>query len=515
MKIRIILFSVLFFIYSGTFAEKKKSSESSIKLNPLGHTPLSAVLILPKTNNVPITVIVQGKEKIHSIGTVYPANYGTHLPIHGLYENHTNRVVIRQKKTSKTYKIVTAKLEVKDSLESNKPMYFKSAVRKNVLPPDSLFDYDLYFSSLPNDNEIIGFDKKGDVRYLYQNKEEKPTLMRMEVDDEKVYIVYVANYRNYIKKDLLGNVVFNKEYSIHHESVDIGDGKEIILGNSRWGWEDLVFELDENKDVVKTLSLGDLIREATSEEDQKLLEKLIYDDKNIYQFERKDKRIDWAHANSLVYDVENDRLFVSLRHMGVLAIKYKEWKLEWFLVDDSLKTGEGISYGKKPADSLYLKDIPSLQKYRMQAPKNFGPRGQHALFLKNNGNIILFNNRSQGRENTNGSHVLEYSFNHKTKKAKVVREFVDADRSYSQYVGDIDLSGPNLDNWLIFYGHNYPRRIMEVSPQNEVLFNMEFRQTGILFRVDKFPLYPYRNKKKKYSLDYREDLSPNRTAVQN
>ena len=133
MKIRIILFSVLFFIYSSTFAEEKKSS---IKLNPSGYTPLSAVLILPKINNVPITVIVQGKEKKHSIGTVYPANYGTHLPIHGLYENHTNRVVIRQKKTSKTYKIVTAKLEVKDSLESNRPMYFKSTVRKNILPPN-------------------------------------------------------------------------------------------------------------------------------------------------------------------------------------------------------------------------------------------------------------------------------------------------------------------------------------------------------------------------------------------
>ena len=510
MKIRIILFSILFSVYSGTFAEEKKSS---IKLNPLGHTPLSAVLILPKTNNVPITIIVQGKEKEHSIGTVYPANYGTELPIHGLYEGYTNRVVIRQEDSFRKYKIVTAKLNLKNSNQSNAMMPVETKVLRNLLPPDSVFDYDLYFSSLPNVNDIIAFDKKGDIRYLYHNKNEKPTMMRIETDNKNIFLVYVTNHKKYIKKDLLGNLVFSKQYDVHHESVDISAEKEVILGNSRWGWEDVLFELD--KDVVKILSLGDLIREAASKEDQKLLEKLIYDDKNIYQFERKDKRIDWAHANSLVYDEENDRLFVSLRHQGVIAIKYKEWKLEWFLADDELKIVEGVAYGHIPEGSLYLKDIPSLQKYRMNAPKKFGPRGQHALFLKKNGNMILFDNRAQGRENTNGSRVLEYSFDHKAKKAKVVREFVDKNRSYSQYVGDIDLSGPKSENWLIFYGHSYPRRIMEVSPKNKVLFDMEIQMSGMLYRVDKFPLYPYRNKKKKYTLDNNENIPPNKTAVQN
>ena len=510
MKIRVILFSILFSVCSFTFANEKKSS---IKLNPLGGTPLSAVLILPKTNKVPITIIVQGKEKKHSIGTVYPANYGTQFPIHGLYENYTNRVVIRQKDSSRTYKIVTAKLNLKNSNQSNKAMPINTKVTKNLLPPDSLFDYNLYFSSLPNMNEIIGFDQKGDIRYLYHNKNEKPTMMRMESDNKNIFLIYVTNHKKYIKIDLLGNVVFSKDYDAHHESVDISSEREVILGNSYWGWEDMVFELDEQKDIVRIFSLGDLIREATSEEDQKLLEKLIHDDKNIYKEKRKEKRIDWAHANSLVYDKKNDRLFVSLRHQGVIAIKYKEWKLEWFLVDDELKIVEGIAYGQIPEGSLYLKDIPSLQKYRMEAPKNFGPRGQHALFLKKNGNMILFDNRAQGRENTNGSRVLEYSFDHKAKKAKVVREFVDEDRSYSQYVGDIDLSGEKLENWLIFYGHNYPRRIIEVSPKNEVLFSMELRLSGMLYRVDKFPLYPYRNKKKKYTIDNNESIPLNKRVV--
>lgn len=89
------------------------------------------------------------------------------------------------------------------------------------------------------------------------------------------------------------------------------------------------------------------------------------------------------------------------------------------------------------------------------------------MFLKKNGNLILFDNRAQGTKNTNGSCVLEYSLNHRTRKATVVREFVDADRSYSQFVGDVDLSGQNLENWLIFYGIDSPRRIIEVSPNKK------------------------------------------------
>ena len=508
MKIRIILFSILFSIYSVTFANE--NTQVSIKLNPLGYTPLSAVLILTEINVAPITVLVQGKEEQHSIGTVYPVNYGTEIPIHGLYENYTNRVVVIQNNISQVHQIVTAKLDIKNPKKSNTQIPIKTQVKKNILPSNSTFDYDLYFSSIPNANEIIGFDQKGDIRYFYQNKKEKPAMMRMEVDNKRVYLLYIIGNKKYIKRDLLGNLIFSKEYDAHHESVDGGFGREIILGNSQWGWEDMVFELDKNKDIVKTLSLGDLIREAASEDDQELLKKLIYDNKNVFTNKGKPKRIDWAHGNSLVYDIKNDRLFVSLRHLGVLAIKYKEWKLEWFLVDDNLKIGEGIIYSEKPKDSLYLKDIPSLQKYRMQTPKNYGPQGQHALFLKKNGNIILFDNRSQGRKNTNGSRVLEYSFDHRAKRATVVREFLDEDRSYSQYVGDVDLSGPNLENWLIFYGHSHPRRIIELSPKNEVLFNMEIDMFRMFYRVDKFPLYPYRDKNKKYSIDYREDLPPNK-----
>ena len=139
MKIHVILFSILFSINSVSLANEKKIS---IKLNPSGNTPLSAVLILPQTNTTPITIIVQGKERTHSIGTVYFSNYGTEIPIHGLYENYTNKVVVRQKDSSKIYKIVTAKLDLKNPNKSNEQMKITTRITKNILPRDSLFDYD-------------------------------------------------------------------------------------------------------------------------------------------------------------------------------------------------------------------------------------------------------------------------------------------------------------------------------------------------------------------------------------
>ena len=507
MKFFLILFYIFFTINFNTMANEQ--NRFSIILNPLGYTPLSAIIVLEKTNTIPITIIVQGKVSRDSIATTYPVNYGTQIPIHGLYQDYTNKIIIRYNNSSQTHEIITAKIDIRNFKNTNTKMTIKSIVNKNILPPDSMFDYNLYFSSFPNGNEIIGFDKKGDIRYLYNNNKEKPVVMRMEADSRNVCMLYISNNKMYIKRDLLGNIIFNKEYDVHHESVNSFNGREIILGNSQWGWEDMVFELDENKNIIRELSIGNLIKQAASVEDQPLLKKMIYDDENIYTNKGKAKRIDWAHANSLVYDKDNDRLYLSLRHLGLLAIKFKEWKLEWFLVNNNLKTEEGVGYGKKPKSSLYLVDIPSLQKFRMATTKNYGPQGQHALFLKKNGNIILFDNRSKGRSNPIGSRILEYSFNHQTKKAKVVREFLDKKKSYSQYVGDIDLSGSNLENWLIFYGHSHPRRILELSPNNKILFDMEIRTSGMFYRIDKFPLYPYRNKRKKYSVDFNEEILPN------
>ncbi len=476
----------------------------TIKLNPNGITPLSAVAMLSHTNREDVTIIVKGKEEAESIAVVYPAGYGTQLPIHGLYENHNNTIIISYN-GNRSYNIVTEKVDFK-----TKPLPTKSGEREdrsfsvettlNVdkLPPSNIFNQDLFFTSFPNSFYVIGLDRKGDLRYVYDNPDELMVMMRMEHDDDRVYMLYVSENKYYVKRDLLGNEVFKKRHDSHHESVPYRDGKEILLGNSRWGWEDVVFELDANKNMTKCLHFGDVLRKAVDPSELHLIDKIAYDYQNIYTNENKPTRIDWAHANSLVYDEKTDIVYLSLRHLGVLAVKYDTWTLEWFLADDSLKTSPGVKYTQKPDESLYLVDVPSLQKYRLKTTLN--PRGQHALFLKGD-NLLLFDNRSAGEKGDGSfSRIIEYNINKRNMTARVVRTYQSD--LYSRYVGDIDLSGDNHENWLIFYGNSNPRRFVEVAPNNTVLFELDIKVNTLSFRVDKYPLYPYRNKAKKYTLDY-------------
>lgn len=500
-----ILITLLICINS-VFAQQ---DEINIVLDPNDLTPLSAIAELPDVNTEPIMIVVVGKTKETSIGVVYPAGFGDELPIHGLYEDYTNKVIIKVgNKPNRRFAIITKKQEfttkpmpTEDGPREDRPFTVSNTVNIDTLPPSQIFNNDLYFTSFPNAYYMMGFDRTGELRYVYYHPNEHPSMMRMEQDGTNVYMLYTSDNKFYVKRDLLGNEIFKKRYNVHHEVVPYTDGKELALGNSEWGWEDAIYELDKDKNLSKVRFIGDAIRKVTDSNDNHLLNNMLYDYNNIYITNDRATRVDWAHANSLVYDKQSDLLYVSLRHLGVLAIQYESWELKWFLVDETLKTAQGLKYGQKPRESIYLTDIPSLQKYRLKTGRRNSPRGQHALLLKPDNEILLFDNRSRGPKNPRGSRVVLYKIDTNNMTANIVREFVNEQRSYSRYVGDVDLSGDNHQNWLIYYGFAHPRRVVEVDSNNKVLFDMIIDSGSLSYRIDKFPLYPYRNKNKKYSED--------------
>lgn len=494
---------MFFFCCNSAYAQS-----AQITLNPTRMTPLSALYKTGQTNQESITIVLKGKDE-DDMAIYFPEAYGTEFPIHGLYSEHTNTLTIQHGSSRpKVYQIAVGKILITNKSHPSEkpspktPISLKAQTIVDTFPKNTLYDQDFYFTGSPNGHEIMGFDRKGNLRYLYQNVKEKPTLMRMEHDDKNVYFLYTSDNKVYLKRDLMGNIVFRQKMDAHHESTPYENGEELILGNSRWGWEDAIFLLGPDKKIKRKLLIGDVLRRAISVEDQALLKKLVYDDKNILTNKGKPRRIDWAHANSLVYDSDQKMLYISLRHQGVLAIKLPKLELEWFLANETLKTGGGFAYGKKPEDSLYLTDIPSLQKYRLSILNEDAPKGQHSLLIKKNGNLLMFDNRSNGAKNTNGSRVIEYQIDPKNRRAYMVNVFQDRTKTYSRYVGDVDLTGDNLENWLIFYGNHNPKKIYELDPWQNILFHMEFPVPGIWFRVEKFPLYPYRSKDKKYSADY-------------
>ncbi len=378
------------------------------------------------------------------------------------------------------------------------PFNIESTLKLNTLPPANIFNQDLYFTSFKDAYYIAGFDAKGDIRYIYENTNERPELIRMLIEEGKIYFIYTSKGEQYIKRDLMGKEAFSKNYRARHDSTPYKNGGEMILGSSEWGLGDVIYELNADKDLIRCIDIGSVIRNAASPRDKGRLNRMIYDRYNIYVTNGKPEKVDWAHINSLVYNPDTDILYLSLRHLGILAVDATTHELLWWMADDELKAPEGTEYGEKPINSLYLKDIPSLQRYRMNTRN--GPIGQSALLLRKNGNLLIFDNQVTADTNTNASRVREYRI--RGRSASMVRNFTDSNNSHVRFLGDVDLTGQNHENILIFYGDGYPKRIIEINPKNEEIYNLEIATAVDAFRVDKFPLYPYRDKTKKYSIDY-------------
>ncbi|WP_335790027.1 aryl-sulfate sulfotransferase [Brachyspira intermedia] len=245
-----------------------------------------------------------------------------------------------------------------------------------------------------------------------------------------------------------------------------------------------------NSDVKRELSFGKLIQNSLDlnmyTEDEEIFRKIVFgeDVNNIYTENGQQKVIDWFHANSLVYDSSRDILYVSSRMRGVLAIKYSEWKLIWWMADETLATQVP---GAIPYD-VHFKDLKSLDPYRVKGDAlNDGQKNQHALFLLENGNLGMFDNQGDEDTNPNGSRYVEYQITgiHGNYQAKKVYEYRDPSL-YSRIISDVDFTYDNYNNLLIAYG-DPEGKILEIEKNTKkILFKFVTFRT---YRVDKMPLY--------------------------
>ncbi len=470
------------------FMIKNDGFTDTIVMNPNKTTPLSAVYMLAQTNSVDIEVTIKGKTSEMDIKHTFLAGTIKDIPIHGLYPNRTNTVILKISNKEITNYLITKAIE-----------FDKGKVSVDLLPTPDPKNQDLYFANhirynLPEDdrNFLIAYDRKGDIRYLNYN--------------HKLHYIFQTNQQILIKNnngifDLLNNRLVNYKgtYNLHthHDSLVLNK-KHVVLANSKWGVEDRIVELNDKGEILRDLSFGSLFRDIiTTPQEKIIMNQIIFDESNIYTKNGKRKEIDWAHANSLVYDEEQDIMYFSLRQQGVLAVDYSSWKLIWWMTDNTLDTiHEGV-----PNRGLNFLDLKSLEPYRVKgdAVRN-GPKNQHSLFLFKNGNLGMFDNVGDAEKSDKGSRYIEYKITgfQNNWQAKLVREYKD-DKLYSQITSDIDVVGNNHENLLITWG--IPEHIREINQQNKVIFDLSVKQDNFLYRVDKMPLYPYQNRNKKYSLD--------------
>ena len=460
-----------------------------LTINPYNLSPLSAVYVIESVNEKPITVKVKGLYGEPDIIHIYQAGYGTEFEIHGMFAESQNTIEITYGEETIITNVYIGKLIINGEMIPSKLSIDYSNLaedEKYKNNPEMYFLHYTYGLDSWDGTGSIAISKNGYVRYAL--KKYTPSKVRVENGRNVIYVLSGYNTFN-----MLGKPLVNIPHLNHHDTVKVNDNY-FYLSSSDFGMGDMFGVVDKNGNDINFLSFGSLIKNSLDlnayPEDANTFKEVVYGESvnNIYIENWQKKNIDWFHSNSLVYDSATDILYVSSRHRGVLAIDYSEWKLIWWMADDTLFTSIIVGYGGIPYN-VHFKDLKSLEPYRVKdAGMNDGPKNQHALFLLANGNLGMFDNQGDEDTNPNGSRYVEYKIigAHGNYTAQKVDEY-KYKSLYSRIVSDVDFTGENYQNLLLTYG--YPTaKIVEVEKNSKKeLFKLDL-PFGT-YRVDKMPLY--------------------------
>ncbi|MEI0702365.1 aryl-sulfate sulfotransferase [Brachyspira intermedia] len=441
-----------------------------IIVNPYGVTPLSAIYTTESVNTVPITVTVKGLYGEPDIIHTYPAGYGTEFEIHGMFPESQNTIIVND-----GGRIISKNINIGAISYKGINIQKKYNVENNASEEQYSNNPDLYFIGVNEGYFCFAISQKGYTRYISQTV----NISKITIDNKTIKL--------YGESTGIYNLIGTRKLSTiqsHHDMIKKGNNY-IYLSKSQWGVEDRLIEANSSGNIIRDLYFGDLIRNIVNKNADKeeidILNKIVLDDKNIYNPSGQQKAVDWFHANSLVYDSDTDILYVSGRNLAVLAIDYSKWELIWWMADDNFYNAGSI-YGK------YLKDLKSLQDYKIKgAGSADGPKNQHALFLHKNGNLGMFDNQGDEISNPNGSRYVEYKIigTHGNYTAEKSYEYRDPSL-YSQFMADVDFLGNNYENMLLTYAMSGD--ILEINKNSRTkIFSVYFGFQ--VYRADKMPLY--------------------------
>ncbi len=483
---------ILIFVYSCSNDSKSQSKANfdfDINAAKKVDVPLLDYYTRGSVNENEVTIRVKGKTPDMDIAHTFEAGYGSQFPIFGLYADYLNKVEITDNGETMVLEIQTDPLP--EGIDN-------AVILTDNLPQADPFNQDLFWTSERREEDsnfkmLVGYDRKGDIRYYLSGYNS----VNMFEEDGKIYIKTPMEVLS-----IEGDIVFEarKGRGYHHDILRFNNGNYASLATSKFGVQDRFIEQTPDAAIVKDKNFGSLFRDVVSPEDLELLNKIINDNDSRRKDENgNDISDDWLHCNSLVYDEDTDIMYVSSRHQAVFAFNYSEWKLLWWMADDTLRTKHLIVDG-----SINFTDVPSLDRYRVKgAAATDGPKNQHALLLFKNGNLGMMDNAGDEEESTKGSRYVEYKITGELGSftATKVREYEDPSL-YSQTRSDIDFTADG--NLLMLYANINRIQEVDIDNGNRVVFDLHSKASEFIYRMAKMPLYPYQDSNKKYSIGYNE-----------
>ncbi len=448
----------------------------NIIVDPYNNSPLTALVIFETKTEKKVNITIEGKDKLTTYTHDFDKEKVHYIPVHGLYPEKENKVVIKCGDKKKVLKIKTEKLPDNFILPTS------------VKKEESKLTNDLYFFTPSSGGYTCAYDTNGDVRWYLTNratwKIDRLKNGRLLVSTERL-----VNSPYYLtglyEMDMLGKIY--TEYSLpggyHHDYYEMPNGNIIVASDDfdsgKGTVEDYIVELDRKTGkIVKTIDLKDILKM----EDGKSENWVEYD---------------WFHNNSVWYDEKTNSITLSGRHQdAVINIDYDKEKLNWII-------GDSTNWSKK------------YQKYFFKpVGKDFEWQwSQHAAMITPEGNIFIFdngNNKSKEKDkyvsaDNSYSRGVMYKINTKKMTIEQVWEYGKARGSefYSPYISDVDY----LDNehYIVHSGgivyvngknSNKPAGLggadklvsdtVEIL-NNEVIFEIKLPSNN--YRVEKMSLY--------------------------
>ena len=373
----------------------------SVKLNPYGYTPLSAVVSFTVATAGKIFVRTRGKHgRLTNVEHVFNDN-GTHhaIPVIGLYANYANTVDIRViDNRGDTVAKSTLTIQTGD-LPPNMPISITTGpFDETELSPGLILvsNYSTLNTGSPSTPYFM--DAYGEIRWVldYRSHEQLKTL---NFDDG------IARLRNghfffgdvnssaIYEVDLLGKIINQwplPGYLFHHNVSEKRNGNFLVTvskpGSTRIDGtptiEDYVIELDRKTGQI--LTEWDL-KQSLDEQRTSLAQSPIFNP------------ADWFHGNSVAYDSTDNTIVVSGRHQGVVKLDYKN-RVKWILASHRgwavNRRGEDLNrFLLKPLDAKGAIITDTAIVNGSKAGNDFEWSWyQHSNIFLPNGDLMVFDN---------------------------------------------------------------------------------------------------------------------------
>lgn len=188
-----------------------------IILNPYKNSPLTALIMFETDKREKITITIKGKNKDDIIYEEASETKEHYIPIYGLYSNYENTVILSTDTVDKEVKIKT------------------ELVEKNDISTEGV-GTDNGINLVSTDNEIVGIDKYGEIRYYLKGGYSKEIII-----DKDNHLFLSTNRINndnsntgIINIDLLGKIYYEYNLEDGYKGLiyNIDDTKMLILSEN-------------------------------------------------------------------------------------------------------------------------------------------------------------------------------------------------------------------------------------------------------------------------------------------